>query len=332
MTKQSTRWGILGTAEIAQKWVIPAIHQANNAEIVAIASQSGKAKGFADRFGIPKHYDSYEALLMDPEIEIVYIPLPNSLHAEWVKKAAKSGKHVLCEKPAALTAEQTREMIQACEENHVLFMEALMYQFHPQHQRVLSIINSGEIGEVKMMRSSFSFLLQQREGNFRMNKKLGGGSLYDIGCYCIHAIRKIMQSEPTSVYAVGNLHPTDGVDLSATVIMELKKGLTTHFDCSMDMSNLRHTYEVVGTKGKIDVPVAFVPPADGKGRVIVTTDAGIKREETIQGFSYQNGIEHFSHCVFSQTEPRYTKEDCIQNIKVIEACQQSMQTGKPIQL
>lgn len=331
MTKSSTNWGILGTAEIARKWVIPALQPTKNANLVAVASSSGKAKAFAKRFGIPKHYDKYDDLLADPEIDIVYIPLPNNLHAQWVIQAAKKGKHILCEKPAALTADQTEEMIRVCEENQVFFMEAMMYQFHPQHQRILSIIDSGEIGEIQMMRASFSFVLRKFEGNFRMSKEMGGGSLYDIGCYCIHAIRNIMRSEPIHVYAVGTHHPDYDVDLSATAILELENGLTAHFDCSMTMSE-RHTYEVMGTKGKIDVPIAFVPPADGKGRIIVTTDDGIKREEIIEGFSYQNGIEHFSDCVLTQTEPRYTKENCIQNMKVLEACHQSIQTGTPIQL
>lgn len=331
MTKQSVNWGILGTADVAQKWVIPALQQAENAKIVAIASNSGKAKSVADRFDIFKHYHRYQDLLNDPEIEIVYIPLPNSLHAEWVKEAAKSGKHVLCEKPAALTAEQTREMIQVCEENQVLWMEAIMYQFHPQYQRVLSIIDSGKIGEIKMIRSSFSFVLQQLEGNFRMSKEMGGGSLYDIGCYCIHALRNIARSEPIHVYAIGRLHPTYGVDLSATAVMEFENGLIANLDCSMELT-LRHSYEIVGTKGKIDVPIAFVPPEDGRGVVIVTTEDGIKREETIQGYSYTNGIEHFSHCVLTQTKPRYTTENCIKNMMVLEACLQSIQTGKPIAL
>lgn len=160
---------------------------------------------------------------------------------------------------------------------------------------------------------------------------MGGGSLYDIGCYCIHAIRSMMRSEPIQIYAVQPTAPDNEVDLSATVILKLQNGLTTSFDCSMEMIE-RHTYEIVGTKGKIEVPAAFIPPTDGKGMVIVTTNEGTKRIETIQGFSYLNGIEHFAHCVLTHTEPSYTKEDCIQNIRVLEACHQSLQTGKPISL
>lgn len=332
MTQSSVNWGILSTAAITQKWVIPALQQSENANLAAIASGSGKAKEVAAKYNIPKQYNSYEELLSDPEIDLVYIPLPNGLHAKWVKEAAKSGKHVLCEKPAALTADETREMIQVCEENHVLFMEALMYQFHPQHQRVKEIIDSGEIGEVKLMRVSLSFVLTPLEGNIRMSKELGGGSMYDLGCYCIHSIRNMMGSEPLRVYAVEDSHPTYDVDMSAVAMMELENGLKAVFDCGMNMSGLRQSYEVVGTKGKIDVPVAYVPPVDGKGFVQVATDQGTKREETILGYTYTLAIQHLSDCVLTGTEPRYTKEDCINNIKALEACLQSLQNGIPVRL
>ncbi|SDC40142.1 Oxidoreductase family, C-terminal alpha/beta domain [Melghirimyces thermohalophilus] len=139
------------------------------------------------------------------------------------------------------------------------------------------IIDFGEIGEVQLMRSSLSFVLQQLEGNIRMSKELGGGSLYDLGCYCIHAIRSIMQREPTKVYAVGN-HHLDYVDLSMVAVMELENGRKTVFDCGMNMSDLRQSYEVVGSKGKIDVPIAYVPLADRKGFVRVETDHAPKEK------------------------------------------------------
>ncbi|BDG36090.1 hypothetical protein PcaKH15_19960 [Parageobacillus caldoxylosilyticus] len=175
--ERKVRWGIVSTVAIAKDVMIPAIHRADYAEVVAIASESGRADQVAQELGIPKAYDSYEKLLDDRDVDAVYIPLPNSMHAEWTIKAAKKKKHVLCEKPAALCEEDVRRMIEACEENGVLFMEAFMYQFHPQHERVKQRLASGEIGEVKYMRSHFSFYLQDRETNIRMNVELGGGEL-----------------------------------------------------------------------------------------------------------------------------------------------------------
>ncbi|MCS0542599.1 Gfo/Idh/MocA family oxidoreductase, partial [Aeromonas veronii] len=187
MTK--VRFGVLSTAKIARNTLIPAMERAHYAEVVAVASESGKAKDFAAELGIPKHYESYTDLLNDPEIDAVYIPLPNQLHKQWAIEAAKHGKHVLCEKPAALTSQDVEEMAAAFKENNVIFMEAFMYQFHPQHNRVKEIIAAGEIGDVKLIRSTFSFLHDLNSGSIKMQKDLGGGVLYDVGCYCIHASR-----------------------------------------------------------------------------------------------------------------------------------------------
>src|SRR5690625_2330163 len=181
------KWGIISTARIGITQLIPAIKRSTNAEVVAIATQSdiNKATLIAEQFQIEKVYNSYEKLLNDPNIDAVYIPLPNHLHKEWAIKAAQKGKHILCEKPAALTTEEVYEIKKACEENNVLFMEAFMYYFHPQHNRVKEIIDTGEIGEVTFMQAGFSFYLaeERRAHNIRMSGEKGGGSIYDIGCY-----------------------------------------------------------------------------------------------------------------------------------------------------
>src|SRR5690625_3641095 len=208
------RWGIIGNARIAREELIPAIKEANNAELTAIASRSpAAAKDAAETYGFRKFHDSYDALLRDPDVDAVYIPLPNGLHAEWTVKAARAGKHVLCEKPAALTSVEAQRMVEACRVNGVVFMEAFMYQFHPQHQRVRAIVASGEIGQVRLMHSRFAFQLGD-PGNVRFDKKLGGGALYDVGCYCIHSSRHILGVEPSGVYAQAHADPDSGVDLT----------------------------------------------------------------------------------------------------------------------
>ncbi|WP_298785598.1 Gfo/Idh/MocA family protein [uncultured Marinococcus sp.] len=329
---ESTKWGILSTAAITTKYVIPALQASANAKLKAIASSNEKAEEIAREYSIEKHYSDYDALLDDPEIDVVYIPLPNSLHAEWVKKAAEKGKNILCEKPAALTVREVKEMYEVCEKNNVLCLEALMYQFQPQHERVKQIIQSGEIGEVKLMRAGMSFMLEQLDGNIRMNKELGGGSVYDLGCYCIHAVRSMTGSEPATVHAFENKHPEYGVDMSAFVSMKMENGMNASFDCSMEMSGTRQFYEIVGTKGTIEVPKAFVPPEDGVGAVRINLDSGIKREENVSGYSYIQGIEYFSGSIVERADINRFKQDSVANMRAVEACLKSIAQKAPVSL
>jgi D-xylose 1-dehydrogenase (NADP+, D-xylono-1,5-lactone-forming) len=330
--KPFIRWGILGTAEVALVHTIPAMICANNAEVVAIASESGKAAEAASQFGIEKSFSKYQELLDDQEIDAVYIPLPNHLHAKWVMQAAKNGKHVLCEKPSALSAEEARDMLAICRENQVLFMETFMYRFHPQNARVREIIASGEIGDVKLLRSSCSFYLNRREGNYRLRREMGGGSLYDVGCYCIHAFRMILQTEPTKVYVQADLDPTQQVDISARGMLEFENGVKAMFDCSMEMTQ-HMSYEIIGTKGMVQVPRAFRPDlAGGEGLVIVTNNEGEVREEKLSGYEYKLAIEHFSQCIIDGIQPEYSGDSTIQNMKVLDACHESIRTGKVIQV
>lgn len=324
------RWGVLSTAKIGQEQVIPAIHRSKNAEVVAIASSRENRSEIASQLNIPKVYSSYEELLEDPTIDAVYIPLPNHLHKEWVIKAAKHGKHVLCEKPATLFSNETEEMVAICDEYNVKFMEAFMYQFHPMNQRVRDIIASGEIGDTKIVRSSFSFFLSDRETNIRMKKEMGGGALYDVGCYCIHAIRNITGSEPLYLNASANIDPKTGVDLTTTVQMELENGVQATFDCSFDMYGGQY-YEVVGTKGKITVPFAFRPDQNGDGLVKVEKP----NEERIEKYPadiYVLEIEHFSQAILDNKQPSYTVDNAIQNMRVVEACMKSIETGREVSL
>jgi D-xylose 1-dehydrogenase (NADP+, D-xylono-1,5-lactone-forming) len=328
---RKVRWGVISTAGIAQTQVIPAILRSDNAEIIGIASRGEQAKKVAEAFSIPHSYDSYEKLLMNPEIEAVYIPLPNHLHKRWVMEAAKYGKHVLVEKPAALTIEETEEMTAFCRVQNVKFMEAFMYQFHPQHQRVKEIISSGEIGETRFMRASFSFYMENRDDNIRMNKEMGGGSIYDVGCYGIHAIRNILGSEPTTVETFAELDPQTGIDVSSIVYMKLENGINCVVDCSFDMA-FRHEYEIVGTKGKITVPAAYRPDvADHQGVIHIQSEQE-NRSETVVGDQYKLQVEHFSAAILEDFEPSYTVENTLQNMRVIEACYESIEKRKAIAL
>ncbi|GGJ58122.1 putative dehydrogenase [Anoxybacillus voinovskiensis] len=326
------RWGILSTAAIARSEVIPAIQRAENAEIVAIASGSGKAHEVAQQLGIPTAYNNYEDLLADPNIDAVYIPLPNHMHMGWTVKAAKQKKHILCEKPAALCEEDVRKMVEACQENGVVWMEAFMYQFHPQHNRVKEIIASGEIGTVKSMRSSFSFYLVERENNIRMEPACGGGSLLDVGCYCVHSIRYLLETEPVALSVHSTYDDRYGVDVITSGWMLLENGVHALFDCSFDMF-ARNEYEIIGTNGKITVPRAYRPDVQqGSGLLIIQTDDGKTREEVVNGDQYRLQVEHFSQCIIDGTTPSYSPDAIIRQAKVLDACRTSASIGKAVEL
>jgi predicted dehydrogenase len=331
MTKL-VRFGILSTAQIAQDHLIPAIKEAENAVVTAIASNNKRVYEIAETFGIEKIYSTYEALLDDPNIDAVYIPLPNGLHREWVEKAARKGKHVLCEKPAALTVKEAKEMIEICKEYGVVFLEAIMYQFHPQHQRVKEIIASGEIGEVKSMRASFSFFLHGLENDIRKSPALGGGSLYDVGCYCLHSIGNILDATPEEVFASAQLHPKYKVDMSVQGIVKLNNGLTAIFDASMEQV-LRHQYEVIGTKGKIEVPRAYLPNLfNGEGLVIVSKENRASREEKIVGQQYVLQVEAFSKWVLDGDSSNDFVQKTVQNMQAIEMCLQSIERNSYVKI
>ena len=328
---EKIRWGVLSTANIGRTQVIPAICRADNAEIVAIASRTSKVHSTAQELGIPKAYESYEELLDDPDIDAVYIPLPNHLHKEWVIRSAQKGKHVLCEKPMALTEAETNEMFAVCKEHGVKLMEAFMYQLHPQHARVKEIIASGEIGEIKLMKSSHSFYLQNRSTDIRMDAAMGGGSIYDVGCYAIQAIRHLTDAEPVEVMAESEIDPATGIDLTGIVRLKMSNGVHALFDCSFDMVS-RNEYELIGTEGSLKVPFAFRPDINGHIGTILVHNHGVIREERISGDIYRLEIEHFSNAILTDSEPVITAVSTLKNMRTIDACYRSLETGQKVYL
>ena len=290
------RWGILSTADIAQTQVIPAIKRADNAEVVAIASRGAKVHAIAEALQIPRAYESYDELLLDSEVDAVYIPLPNNMHKEWSIKAAAAGKHVLCEKPVVLAEQDLEDILDAFKKHDKVFMEAFMYQFHPQHARVKEIVASGEIGQVKLFKSSHSFFFENREGDIRMDANKGGGALWDIGCYSLHAMQHILDEEVVSMIFKAQFDEQAGVDVTACGIVELTNDVMAVIDCSFNMVG-RNEYEIVGTKGTVKVKNAFRPDAfSGDAQIVVTTGA-TERTEYVQGDIYKLEIEYFSNRV-----------------------------------
>ena len=255
MVAQNTRvvrWGVLGTANIA-RLVIPAIQQSHNGRVVATASRDlARAKTFAAELSVPRAVASYDELLNDPEIDAVYIPLPNSLHKPWTIRAAQQGKHVLCEKPLALTASECDEMIEACDAARIILMEAFMYRFHPQIHKVRGLIAQGSIGKVRLIRAAFSYILAD-PGDIRRVKELGGGALMDVGCYCVNMARLMIGTEPAEVQAMADFGTGSAVDETFVGLMRFPGGELALFDCSFGYP-FRQFVEIVGTEGVIEMP------------------------------------------------------------------------------
>ena len=331
MNEQKLSWGIISTANIGKWAVVPAIKASNNGEIVAVASRDqSKSEKFAAEFGIPRSYEGYDAILDDNEIDAVYIPLPNSLHREWTIKAAEKGKHILCEKPLGLTTGECKDMQAAASANGVKLMEAFMYRFHPQTEEVIKIVQNGQLGELRMIHSAFTFRLTNPD-NIRLKPELGGGSLMDVGCYCVNICRTLAGMEPVEVQAFARWS-TSGVDEQIAGVMRFENGVMAQFDSALTLER-REVYEVAGTDGYINVQAAFLPGKDnttiwehrGRGKVIEHTFKGVDE--------YQLMVEHFAESVLNDLPLRYTADEAAMNMRVIDALYQSAKNnGSPVQL
>ena len=324
------RWGVLSTANIGRAAVIPAIHAAPNSVMTAVASRSLEtAQAFAAKQQIPTAYGSYAALLDDDQIDAVYIPLPNSLHREWVLRAVAAGKHVLCEKPLALSAAECLEMAAAADQQGVKLMEAFMYRFHPRTERVIDLAQSGALGPLHHIDAAFTFRLT-RPDNIRFQAELGGGALMDVGCYCVNLARTVAGREPVEVQAHAAWHP-GGVDERMAGTLRFDNDLVAQFDCALTMAR-RESYTVAGTDGFLTAPHAFLPGAADVTLVEVRDRAG-RTEHTIPGVDeYQLMVEHFADCVLTDHPVRYGPGEAAANLHVIEALQTSARNGGRPQL
>ena len=325
MAQDKLRWGVLGTANIGRVAVNPAIQASSNGELVAVASrEAGRAREFASKWGIPRAYGGYEALLDDPEIGAVYIPLPNSLHRSWAIRAAEKGKHVLCEKPLALTPGEGREMLAAADANGVKLMEAFMYRFHPRTLKVIELVQGGTLGALRMVRSAFTFRLT-RPDNIRLQPELGGGALMDVGCYCVNLSRTLAGSEPIAAQAWASW-VASGVDGQMAGSLLFEGGVLAQFDCALTMER-REFYEVAGTEASLTVPAAFLP---GTSEVAVAVHRGREaevRHEIHGADEYRLMVEHFADCVLHDRPLRYPATEAVANMEVIDALYRSARDG-----
>ncbi|NDJ54162.1 MAG: Gfo/Idh/MocA family oxidoreductase [Chloroflexi bacterium] len=311
------RWGILSTANIARVRVVPAIVKSKNGIVHAVASRSQeKALAFAEELDIPVAYGSYEDLLADPDIDAIYIGLPNSMHAEWAIKCAEAGKATLCEKPLASNAPEAQTMVDAFSERDLLFAEAFMWRFHPQSERVRQMIQDGAIGEPHAMRSTFSFPLRN-DDNIRLQGDLAGGALMDVGCYCVNSMRFMTGEEPEQVAALAHVWLERDVDEWLSAVLQFPRGLIGHFDCSLRTFR-EHSYEIRGSEGRILVPEAFVSPIGGETTIRHWRSDAVT-EITIPGADhYQLMAEDFADALIDSRPPRFLAQDAVQNMQVID--------------
>ena len=310
------KWGVLSTANIGVELVIPGIQASEINNVIAISSRNlDRAQSAAKELNIPKAYGSYEDMLQDPEIDAIYNPLPNHLHVPWTIKALEAGKHVLCEKPISITEKEASELVTVTKKYpHLKVMEAFMYRFHPQWKMIKELISDGEIGDVKSLRSVFTFY-NTDPNNVRNMADIGGGGLLDIGCYCINFSRFIFESEPVNIQSKLEYDPNFGTDRFGTAILEFEKGYA-----SVTFSTqLEHNQEAVihGSKGVISLNIPFNAPNDHQRIVTVTKDGTSKDIPFDICDQYTLQADAFAEAVFKNMPVPIPLEDTMNNMKVI---------------
>ena len=315
-------WGILSTAKIGIEKVIPAMQQGKLSEIVAIASRTHEsAREAAKNLKIPKAFGSYQDLLDDTSIDAVYIPLPNHMHVPWTIKALAANKHVLCEKPIALTATEAKELLKETEKfPHLKVMEAFMYRHHPQWIQALELINGGGIGMVKTVHSFFSYYNDDPE-NIRNMVDIGGGGLMDIGCYCISLARLIFDDEPQRVFGKIEYDPGFETDRICSGILDFVQGTST-FTCSTQLVPYQRV-NVFGTKGRIEIEIPFNAPPDKPCKMLFQNNEMIEEIEIKICDQYTIQGDLFSLSVLKNEKVPTPIEDAVENMKVLEAVIQS---------
>jgi predicted dehydrogenase len=317
------RWGVLSTASIARNKWIPGVGRSSRSEVVAIGSRDADAAARTAReLGIPRAHASYEALLADPDVEAVYIPLPNHLHLEWALAAVRAGKHVLCEKPIALTAADAAVMVEAADAAGVHLMEAFMYRLHPSWLAVRELVASGRIGRLQAVQSWFSYY-NDDPANIRNIRAAGGGALYDIGCYCVNLSRMLFGSEPLRVEGSVVLDPASGVDVLASGLLDFGGGGVAAFTCSTRTEPDQRVH-IYGTEGHVSIGIPFNIPPDRPTHVYVTHGGEPPVAPHVERLTFDTvdpyGVEAdaFAAAILDGTPLPTQPADAVANMRVIE--------------
>jgi len=327
MSGKNLNWGLLSTARINRS-LIPPLRASKRNHLLAVASRSQESvDAYAKEWKIERAHGTYEALLADPDIDVIYNPLPNHMHAEWTIKAVEAGKHVLCEKPIALSVDDVDAMAAVAQKHGRVVAEAFMYRHHPQTLKVGEMVKNGSIGTLKLMRGSFSFVLSD-EGNIRLDPAMGGGSIWDIGCYPISYMRTVVGAEPKSVYGQQVTGPT-GIDDTFVGQLHFDDDIYGQFDSSFSIPF--HAYmEIVGSEATLIIPKPFKP---GVGEKIFISRDGKTETVKIKGEElYLGEVEDMADAIALGKSSRISLEDSRANIAAILALLESARTSKPIKL
>jgi xylose dehydrogenase (NAD/NADP) len=320
-----TRWGLLSTAAINDA-IIAGARRSDVAEVVAVGSRDPeRAAAYAREHGIERAHGSYEALLADPEIDVVYVALPNALHVEWAIRALEAGKHVLSEKPLAVDPAEVERAFDAAERAGRLLMEGFMYRHQPQAKRLAELSRDGTIGEVRLARAQFSFTLS-RPQDVRWLAELGGGALLDVGCYCVNALR-LVAGEPAAVSAQRVLAP-GGADVRFAATLSFASGALGHFDCGFDVP-MRHEVEVVGADG-----ILALEPAFGRDDGVLELRRGgtVERIDLPPTHRYQLEVENFSLATRGEEKPLLDRSESMAQARTLAALLQAAETGGRVTL
>ena len=329
MAERKVRWGIISTANIGMKYVTPGIMKSQHSEVVALASREvGMAEAALVQLGLPqaRAYGSYEDLLADPDVDAVYNPLPNHLHVPITLAAARAGKHVLCEKPIAITSKEAEQLRTAPKD--ILITEAFMVRYHPQWHRAREIVRSGELGEVHLVRGAFFYYLDDPT-NVRNLADIGGGGLLDVGCYCVIAGRYFFETEPRRAVALVDRDPKFRTDRLASVIADFGNGRQLSFVCGTQTAG-RQTVEVMGTKANLEIVIPFNAPLGQKTAITVGSgvDRDLQRREIIPEVDqYTAQAEVFALAVLGKQQLPYNVEDAITQMRVLDAIFRSEKSG-----
>ena len=327
MSNRILRWGLLSTAHINRS-VIPPLRLSPRNQLVAVASRDkARADEYAKKWEIPTTYGSYEALLADPNIDVIYNPLPNGMHAEWTIKAAQAGKHVLCEKPIGVTPAEVDAMADVAKKAGVYVTEGFMYRHHPQTLKVKQLVESGAIGKLRLVRGSFTFNIA-REDDIRLNKELTGGSIWDVGCYPISYARYIIGAEPVEVFG-RQVTSKSGVDETFVGQMRFPGDVYAQFDSGF-RAPFRTHIEIVGSEGIITVPRPFKP--NDQDQVLLSKGDTVETVTSDSEVLYLGEVEDIADAILNGKAPRISLADSRANVATIVALLQSSHEGKPITL
>jgi xylose dehydrogenase (NAD/NADP) len=331
------KWGVLGNANIARVCVIPAIQKSSNGLVYALATRSPKSGALlAADHNIPRIYETYDGLLADPEIQAIYIPLPNHLHHYWTLRALEAGKHVLCEKPLACNARQAREMADSANQAGLLLMEAFMYRFHPRSRRIKEMVTDGSIGLPVLVRAAFCYHMEESlmdSGDCpRLQPKMGGGALLDVGCYGVSVSRWLMGKEPIRIQGQAVYH-SSGADVHFVGSLRFPDNGLATLEASF-ISALQQTFTIIGTKRAIELPHnAFIPWEREALFILRDRDAEVGEKQVTAGADeYQLMVEHFSDAILGEIPLAFSPEESVRNMQVLDGLAKAAQTGQTVVL